>query len=58
MIARKAQQIRDKVDRYTSQRLSRGNIRIQNNAFATSSEWEERRKTQAARMARLNVKLK
>ena len=57
-VEQKVQSIRNQADRYVSQRLSRGNIRIQNSAFHTETEWEELRKTQSERMARLNQKLK
>jgi len=50
--------LNDEIDRFVLQRLSRGNIRIQNNAFNTEAEWKELRKTQPERMARLNQKLK
>ena len=57
-IEKTAQKIRDDASRYASTRLSRGSIRIQEGAFATSVEWNERGVTQAERVSRINCKLK
>ena len=57
-IKQAAQRIRDDANRYASRRLSRGSIRIQEGAFATLTQWKERRASQAERIARINNKLK
>ena len=53
-IEAKAQKLRNEAIKYASARLSRGSLRIQDGAFATESEWRERRTTQARRIARIN----
>ena len=53
----KARQLRDDAKSFASQRLSRGSLRLQEGAFATESEWRERRKTQPGRIARINARL-
>ncbi len=57
-IKAEAQKLRDLVSQYVSSRLSRGSLRIQRGAFASESEWRERRSTQAGRIARINERLK
>lgn len=53
----KDRELRDQVVAYMTDRLSRGSIRLQSGAYASESEWHERRTTQPERIARINERL-
>lgn len=57
-VDQRAQGIRDEASTHATTRLARENLRLQEGAFATHSEWNERRDGQSARMVRINKKLK
>ena len=54
----RVQQILDDAARYTSARLARGNLRIQQGCFATPAEWKKRREDHPERIKRLRRKFK
>ena len=49
--------IRENSERYATERLARGSIRLQKQAYATRQEWEDRRDSQAGRMQRITEML-
>lgn len=57
MLEAKAQEIRDGATRKATERLSRGNLRLQNGAYATQHVWEQRREKHAQRIKNLNETL-
>ena len=53
-VAARAEQIREEASYRATRRLARGNTRLRVGAFAPASVWEERMRSQSARVERLN----
>lgn len=58
IILDRVEMIREEASRHVNVRLSRGSLRLQDGAYASAAEWNRRGRDQAARVARINAKLK